>query len=167
MDARQYAPNGDAAEYSSVQVEQQNGILYRHNCQQDPSLQMICGHYRAGNQKAAAGFVIIVAGTVDCFVETDSAVECVVQLNLSGGVSASFGQCRNMIKSMCEILLLFALRHLSSLSEQQSLIRLFSDPALSKGNYADFHNLADNYTIEQLAQRLICRAPLLRVVFNS
>lgn len=142
---------GDAAEYSSVQVEQQNGILYRHNCQQDPSLQMICGHYRAGNQ-AAAGLLSLLPEPLIVSLKQIPQLSALSSLIYQEALARHLGSA-TVIKSMCEILLLFALRHLSSLSEQQSLIRLFSDPALSKAITPIFHNLADNYTIEQLAQK--------------
>ncbi|OBX05264.1 transcriptional regulator [Gallibacterium genomosp. 3] len=140
---------GHQASQEPLQLEQQNGILYRHNCTTDPTLQMLCGHYRATNH-AAAGLLKLLPEPLIVSLKDIPQLQALSSLIHQEALARHLGSA-TAIKAMCELLLLFALRHLTELPQQQNLIGLFSDPALSKVMTTILEDLSISYTTEELA----------------
>ena len=140
---------GDRPSNQPLQIEQQNGILYRHNCSDDPSLQMLCGHYQAGNN-AAAGLLTLLPEPLIVSLGDLPQLQAVSTLIYQEATSRHLGSA-TVIKSLCELLLLFALRHQSILPNQQNLIGLFADPALSKVITKILQDFSISYTTQELA----------------
>ncbi|MFC0322156.1 cupin domain-containing protein [Gallibacterium melopsittaci] len=149
-----------------LQIEQQNGLLYRHNCSADPSLQMLCGRYQATNTAASALLMLFPEPLIVSLKDIPQ-LQTLSSLIHQEALTPYLGSA-TAIKMMCELLLLFALRHCTELPQQQNLIGLFSDPVLSKVMATVLQDLSASYTTEQLAQMAyLSRATFARKIHQA
>ncbi|MFC0308695.1 AraC family transcriptional regulator [Gallibacterium trehalosifermentans] len=146
--------------------EQQNGLLYRYNCTTDSSLQMLCGRYQATNHAAAALLRLLPEPLIVSLKDIPQ-LQALSSLIHQEALIPHLGSA-TAIKMMCELLLLFALRHCTELPQQQNLIGLFSDPVLSKVMATVLQDLSVSYTTEQLAQMAyLSRATFARKIHQA
>ena len=121
-----YAGEGDSA----ISGDRKNGLLQLCNEGDGEPLRMLCGTYQVRNRAATALLAIlpeplrVSLGDIPQLPALCTLIHDEALTRREGSVT--------IIRTLCEILLLLALRHVSDLPQQHHLTALFSDPGLAR-----------------------------------
>lgn len=121
-----YAGEGDSA----ISSDRKNGLLQLCNDADGEPLRMLCGIYQVRNRAATALLAIlpeplrVPLGDIPQLPALCTLIHNEALARREGSVS--------IVRALCEILLLLALRHISDLPQQHRLTALFADPGLAR-----------------------------------
>lgn len=121
-----YAGEGD----TTISSDRHNGLLQLCNEGDGEPLRMLCGTYQVRNRAATALLAIlpeplrVSLGDIPQLPALCTLIHDEALTRREGSVT--------IIRTLCEILLLLALRHVSDLPQQHHLTALFSDPGLAR-----------------------------------
>ena len=115
---------------SPLREDWQNGLLQLCNDSNGATLQMLCGIYQVRN-RAASALLTILPEPLLVPLGNIPQLPALCTLIHNEALTRHAGS-MTIIRSLCEILLLLALRHASALPQQHHLTALFSDPGLAR-----------------------------------
>ena len=138
-----YAGEGNG----SFREDTRNGLLQLCNDSGGEPLRMLCGFYQVRNRAAVSLLgilpepLLVSLGDIPQLPALCTLIHHEALARREGSLT--------IVRALCEILLLLALRHISELPEKHRLTALFSDPGLAR---ALARILADPFATEGLAE---------------
>ena len=128
----------------------QNGLLQLCNDGDGEPLRMLCGSFHVGN-RAATGLLAVLPEPLLVSLGDIPQLPALCTLIHREALARQEGSV-TIVRSLCEILLLLALRHISELPEKHRLTALFSDPGLARALARILADPFAPYTTEGLAE---------------
>ncbi|MDO4642334.1 MAG: AraC family transcriptional regulator [Cardiobacteriaceae bacterium] len=137
-------------EESRFSENKQNGIAQLCNDSNGASLRMLCGSFRVRN-RAAIGLLEILPEPLIVSLSDIPQLPALCSLIHNEALIRSEGSI-TVVRSLCEVLLLLALRHVSALPEKHRLTALFSEQGLARALSHILSAPFAPYTTEGLAE---------------
>ena len=141
-----YAGEGNSA----FRQDTRNGLLQLCNDSGGEPLRMLCGFYQVRN-RAAVSLLGILPEPLLVSLGDIAQVPALCSLIHHEALARREGSL-TIVRALCEILLLLALRHISELPEKHRLTALFSDPGLARALARILADPFAPYTTEGLAE---------------
>ena len=141
-----YAGEGNSA----FRQDTRNGLLQLCNDSGGEPLRMLCGFYQVRN-RAAVSLLGILPEPLLVSLGDIAQLPALCSLIHHEALARREGSL-TIVRALCEILLLLALRHISELPEKHRLTALFSDPGLARALARILADPFAPYTTEGLAE---------------
>lgn len=141
-----YAGEGNSA----FRQDKRNGLLQLCNDSGGEPLRMLCGFYQVRNRAAVSLLgilpepLLVSLGDIPQLPALCTLIHHEALARREGSLT--------IVRALCEILLLLALRHISELPEKHRLTALFSDPGLARALARILADPFASYTTEGLAE---------------